>query len=104
MSPSQVRFLEEENRQKIGVGFGGTHYAPQFKKTLIEKDVAISYICPKYFIQDLNKDLIIQMLNKNLERIEYFILDWKSIKSANKQHLIPILEEFDIPIKKTKDL
>jgi len=99
-----LNYQKEENRQRIGVGFGGPHYAPQFKKTITEKDVAISYICPKYFIQDLNKDLITQMLKKNLEIVEYFILDWKSIKSANKQHLIPLLEEFNLPIKKTKDL
>ncbi|MBY8983055.1 MAG: hypothetical protein KGD57_08910 [Candidatus Lokiarchaeota archaeon] len=95
--------LIENKTQKIGVGFGGTHYAPQFKKLIIKTDVAISHICPKYFISSLDKDLINQMLDKCLEKIEYFIIDWKGVNAADKKHLIPLLENYEIPIKKIKD-
>jgi D-aminoacyl-tRNA deacylase len=100
-----MKYLKFQNKKeiKVGVGFGGMHYAPQFKKLLIDKKVAISFICPKYFIQDLTKEMIQQMINNNLEPIDYFIIDWKGTNSADKQHLIPLLEEFDIPIKKTKE-
>lgn len=95
--------FQENRSQQIGVGFGGTHYAPQFQKLIIEKEIAISYICPKYFIKDLNKEMIKQMLKNNLEKVDYFIIDWKGVNSEEKSHLVPILEEFNIPIKKTKD-
>ena len=100
-----IKYLEfkKDKTQKIGVGFGGMHYAPQFKKLIINKNVAVSFICPKYHIQDLNKEMIEQMINKNLEMVDYFIIDWKGTNSADKKHLIPLLEEFDIPIKKAKD-
>ncbi|MHA1291205.1 MAG: D-aminoacyl-tRNA deacylase [Promethearchaeota archaeon] len=88
---------------KIGLGFGGTHYAPQFRKLISFKNVAISFICPKYYIKELNKDMIKQMINNTIEKVDYFIIDWKGINSADKQYLIPILEDFDIPIKKTKE-
>ena len=88
---------------EIGIGFGGTHYAPQFKKLILEKKIAISFICPKYFVQELNEDIITQMINKNAEKIDYFVIDWKGINAQDKNYLIPLLEEFDIPIKKTKD-
>jgi D-aminoacyl-tRNA deacylase len=88
----------------IGIGFGGTHYAPQFKKLLDIKHVAVSYICPKYYIQDLTKEIIEKMVSNNLEPVEMFLIDWKGTNSADKQHLIPILEQFEIPIKKTKEL
>ncbi len=87
----------------IAIGFGGTHYAPQFKKLISSKNIALSFICPKYFIQDLNKEIVDQMIKNNLEPVDYFIIDWKGTNSADKSHLIPILEEFDIPIKKTKE-
>jgi len=47
--------------------------------------------------------VIQQLINKNLEPIDYFIIDWKDANSADKKHLIPLLEEFNIPIKKSKE-
>lgn len=87
----------------IGIGFGGTHYAPQFKKLIDSKNVALSFICPKYFIQNLNRNMIEQMLKNTLEIVDCFIIDWKGTNSADKKHLLPLLEEFNLPIKKTKD-
>ncbi len=96
--------LLKKNRPKVAIGFGGTHYAPQFKKLLETKFVAVSFICPKYYIQDLTKEIVEQMVSNNLEPVDMFLIDWKGTNSADKQHLIPILEEFDIPIKKTKEI
>jgi len=102
---STIKFteLQREGSQKIGVGFGGTHYAPQFQKLIKKSDVAISYICPKYYIREINNNLINQMLNKNLEEVDYFILDWSGINSKDKEHLLPLLKEYDVPIKKIKE-
>ena len=100
-----IKYLEFHNQRefKVGVGFGGMHYAPQFKKLLKDKDIAMSFICPKYHLGQINKDLVEQMLNNTYEKVDYFIIDWKGTNSADKKHLIPLLEEFDIPIKKTKE-
>ena len=100
------KYLELKSNEytKIGVGFGGTHYAPQFKKLISEKNVAISFICPKYFVKELDENMIKQMLNNTLEDVDYFIIDWKGTNSADKQHLIPLLENFEVPIKKSKEI
>jgi len=90
-------------KPKIGIGFGGTHYAPQFSKILDLNPVALSFICPKYYIQNLTKEMIQLMIDNTFESIEMFLIDWKGTNSADKQHLIPLLEEFDLPIKKTKE-
>ncbi len=102
---SIYKFLEfkKEGSQKIGLGFGGTHYAPNFHRLIRNENVAMSFICPKYYIQDLDEILIKKMINNTLENVDYFIIDWKGTNSSDKKHLIPLLEEFDIPIKKTKD-
>ena len=88
---------------QIGVGFGGTHYAPQFKKLITEKNVAMSFICPKYHVKELNEKIIKQILDNTLEDVNCFIIDWKGTNSADKQHLIPLLEKFDVQIKKSKE-
>ena len=93
----------KKNDIKIGLGFGGTHYAPNFNRIMSLSEVALSFICPKYYIQALKKSLITQMINNTAEAVDYFILDWKGMNSEDKKHLIPILEDFNIPIKKTKD-
>lgn len=95
--------LRERKTQLVGLGFGGTHYAPNFSRILSNNDIALSFICPKYFILNLNYDMIKNMINNTLEPIDYFIIDWKGTSSDDKKHLIPLLEEFDKPIVKTKD-
>ncbi|MBY8990776.1 MAG: D-aminoacyl-tRNA deacylase [Candidatus Lokiarchaeota archaeon] len=100
-----VKFLDYRNskNQEIGLGFGGTHYAPNFHRLIENNDIAMSFICPKYYIKELNVELIYKMVNNTIEPVDYFIIDWKGTNSEDKKHLIPILEEFEIPIRKTKD-
>ena len=95
--------MKDESNEKVGLGFGGTHYAPNFNRLIQNNDVAMSFICPKYSIQALDSTLITKMINNTYENIDYFVIDWKGTNSADKKHLIPLLEEFNIPIKKTKD-
>ena len=99
------RYLELKNKgnNEIGLGFGGTHYAPNFQRLIETKNIAISFICPKYYIQELKSEMISKMIRNTSERVDYFLIDWKGTNSADKKHLIPLLEEFNIPIKKTKD-
>ncbi|MHA1669844.1 MAG: D-aminoacyl-tRNA deacylase [Promethearchaeota archaeon] len=100
-----LRFLQfnKNKDQQIGLGFGGTHYAPNFSRLELGSNIAFSFICPKYFIKDLNNSMIDQMIRNTVEKIDYFVIDWKGTNSEEKQHLIRIFNEFDIPIKKTKD-
>ncbi|TFG06125.1 MAG: hypothetical protein EU539_08500 [Promethearchaeota archaeon] len=95
--------LQHDETSKVGLGFGGTHYAPQFRKLSLKEDMAISFICPKYYIEDLDETMIAQMISNTREEVDYFIVDWKGTNSQEKRHLIPLLEEFEIPIKKSKD-
>ncbi|MFW9772731.1 MAG: D-aminoacyl-tRNA deacylase [Candidatus Thorarchaeota archaeon] len=95
--------LNESQNQQVGIGFGGTHYAPNFNRLIRTKDVAMSFICPKYNVQDLDYELVKKMIDNTSEEVDYFIIDWKGTNSEDKKHLIPLLEQFDIPIKKTKE-
>ncbi|MFX1276710.1 MAG: D-aminoacyl-tRNA deacylase [Promethearchaeota archaeon] len=95
--------MKDDPEIEIGIGFGGTHYAPQFRKLIDEKKIAISFICPKYYIQELNEEMIAQMISNTFEKVDYFIIDWKGTNSQDKQHLFRILEQFEKPIRKTKD-
>lgn len=97
-------YIDHKECINIGVGFGGTHYAPQFKRLIEDQNTAISFICPKYYIQELSKELIQQMIDNTIEKVNCFIIDWKGTNSQDKKHLMPLLEEFEIPIMKAKEL
>ena len=101
MIPKYECFLTK--KIKCCLGFGGTHYAPNFSRILLNDDIAFSFICPKYYIMELNESMIKLMINKSVEEIDCFVIDWKGINSEGKKHLIPLLEKFNIPIFKTKD-
>jgi len=93
----------ENGDQKVGLGFGSTHYSQNFSKLIRNNNIALSFICPKYHIQGLNKNLIKKMIDNTYENVDYFIIDWKGTNSEDKKHIVRLLEDFDIPIKKTKD-
>lgn len=95
--------IKEDKNQQVGLGFGGTHYAPNFNRLVTNSNLAMSFICPKYYVQELDEKLIKLMISNTLEKVDYFIIDWKGTNSDDKKHLIPLLENFDIPIKKSKD-
>jgi len=59
----------EEKTQQVGLGFGGTHYAPNFNRLITNNNIALSFICPKYYIQELNENLIRMMIDNTLEKI-----------------------------------
>lgn len=96
--------LEEIGDYKIGLGFGGSHYAPNFNRLIVKENIALSFICPKYSLQNLNHKIIEKMILNTYENVDFFILDWKGMNSDDKKHLLPILNDFAIPIIKTKDI
>ena len=95
--------LKKKGDQEICLGFGGTHYAPNFRRLIEKTNLAVSFICPKYYIQELNSEIILKMIRNTSEKVDFFLIDWKGTNSADKKHLLPLLEEINIPIKKTKD-
>jgi len=97
-------WIVKRENPMIGLGFGGTHYSPKFKKLIINTNIAIAHICPKYFVQELNEEMIKQMIDKTIEKtVRFFIFDWKGLNSTDKSHLSQILKEFNIEIKRTKE-
>ena len=93
--------IKNENKNyKIAVGIGGPHYCSNFNKIALRTDIAFSYICPKYALQDLDESLIKQAIQKTKEKVDFVLLDWKGLGNQ-KQRIADLLKSLNIEIKRT---
>jgi D-aminoacyl-tRNA deacylase len=92
--------IKNENKSyKIAAGIGGTHYCCNFNKIMLNTDIAYSFICPKYSLENLDEDIINQIISKTKEKIDFFILDWKGM-GKEKARIVETLGEMGIKMER----
>jgi D-aminoacyl-tRNA deacylase len=87
---------------KIVVAIGGPHYPREYNKFLLRTEYAIGQICPEYQLPNLDEAMLKQMIEKNVEKPEFILLDWKGLK-GHKEIVKALLEKIDIPFKKIQE-
>ena len=97
-----LKITKKNPKYKSLVAFGGLHHCPNFKKILLNTEFAISHICPKYNLENLDQNMILQAIKKTQEKVNFVVLDWKGL-GKEKQRIIKILEKLEIKYKKTKE-
>ncbi len=88
---------------KTCFAIGSTHYPKQFNAVLTNSEFAIGHICPKHNLGFLDKDMIQQAIGRTVERVEFVLLDWKSL-GPDKKRISGMLEELNLHVRKTKAL
>lgn len=100
-----IKDITKKIEKVIAIGFGGPHYARNFSKIYnSNKSVFISHIIPKYSIMNLTKTMVEMMIDRTVEDINAFLIDWKGVNSKQKKHILKICESFGIQIRKCKEL
>ncbi len=64
---------------KTAVALGGLHHMPSFKKIIIDSNIAIGHACPKYNLENLDREMILQAMNKTIPKADLVIVDWKGL-------------------------
>ena len=96
--------LNDNNQNyKISVGVGGPHYCSNFNKIVLRTDVAVSHICPKYNLPNLDEELLKQSIEKTKEKADFILLDWKGL-GAEKQRILEMLKNLNLEYKRTDQL
>ena len=85
------------------IGIGGPHYCSNFNRIVLSTDIAISHICPKYMLDKLDEELIMQAVEKTAEKIDFALLDWKGMGTYRK-NIVKLLEKIKIDYKKIHDI
>jgi D-aminoacyl-tRNA deacylase len=88
------------SQQPAVLGIGGTHYNQRFTRMALEDKAVFGHMIPKYAIPSMDTEMLRQCVEKTLEKVDYAVLDWKGIKSADKPQLLKALEEAEIPYQK----
>lgn len=84
---------------RVGIGFGGTHYSEKFTKFLIESDFALGAIASKHSLRFVDENILSQMIEKCSQKVEYAILDWKGM-GKEKDRIVELIEKTNLKIVK----
>lgn len=87
---------------KTVIAIGGPHYPREFNKFLLRTEYAIGQMCPEYQLPNLNEEMLKQMIEKNVEKPEFALLDWKGLK-GHKTIIKELLEKANISYKRVQD-
>ena len=82
------------------LGIGGTHYNKRFTRMALDGEAVFGHMIPKYAVPLVDTKMLRQCVDRTLEKVEFAVLDWKGIKSADKPQLLKALTEIGLPYKK----
>jgi len=90
--------VKGEPKFKIGVGFGGPHYAPIFTKLVKNSDIAIGHIIPEYVFDDVTEREIEAAVKRTEGDIELAVVEWKGLKKRHRSFLLPIIDRLGLKV------
>lgn len=85
------------------IGFGGTHYAPEFTKVCLRSNHSFSFMAPKHALEFLDEETVLQMVERSLESPKLAILDWKGL-GKQKEKILGLLGPIGLEWKKSRDI
>ena len=85
-----------ENYEAV-FGAGGGHYAKDFTRIVLETELAVGHIAAKYVLDDLDEEMFMQGIEKNVEKISKVLILKKETNSSQKKKLFAFAEKAGVP-------
>ena len=82
---------------RVALGFGGTHYPEKFRDLLVEGDLALSFVVPRYALDNIDERMMGEMLAKTSAPVKYAALDWKGL-GAHKEKISSLVGQFGLEV------
>ena len=99
-----IQGFKENPYNEVVVAIGGPHYCPNFNKIQAKSNIAISHVIPQYVLP-LSEEMIKEVIEKTEEEVDFVLLDWKGLGSADKrQQVLDILDKLHIRYEKTSEI
>jgi D-aminoacyl-tRNA deacylase len=88
------------SEEKAVLGIGGTHYNQRFTKMALKNEAIFGHMIPKYAVAAVDAEILRHCMERMLETVTSAIIDWKGIKSDDKQRLLKVLGDVGLPFEK----
>lgn len=98
-----IQHQHKRDKPTFAIGIGGPHYCNNFNKLSLRKNYAFSHICPKHSLKDLDDEVLKQAIEKNVEKVESIVLDWKGL-GQEKQRVLDLVNKFWLKVERTDQL
>lgn len=85
--------------EKCAIALGGTHYPEKFNKLILETDIALGVIVPKYALESISENMLSQILEKSEDKITMAVLDNKGL-GKHKNRIVELVSSLGLEILK----
>ncbi len=83
-----------ESKDRVAIGIGGGHYAPRFSELALEKAISFGHMAPKYAVENLDRKMLKQMVEKS--GAEYVYFHKVGLKRSQITEMRNILEDMGV--------
>jgi D-aminoacyl-tRNA deacylase len=101
---AQAIIRAAETTESIGtntVAFGGTHYSSKHTRICMEENLAIGHVISRHaFDGGVSDTTLRQTFDKTLYGCNTALLDWKGLNAKQRQHLLTLLEQWNIQVER----
>jgi D-aminoacyl-tRNA deacylase len=95
-----IRSLKNYARyNSCAVALGGTHYPEKFNKLILETEIALGVIVPKYALESIDDTIFSQILQKSEEKVTIVVIDNKGL-GKHKGRIVSLVEAQGLEILK----
>jgi D-aminoacyl-tRNA deacylase len=92
--------LFEKSENLAVLGIGGTHYNEKFTRMALVGEASFGHMISKHAVQAIDAEMLMQCVEKTLEKVSLAILDWNGLKGEDKPKLLSALQTVKLPFKK----
>lgn len=88
--------IKRDEKFETFFGVGGGHYAKDFTQMILETELAVGHIAPKYVLDEMDGEMFLQGIERTVEKVSKIIILKKEASSSHKRKLIELAEKHGI--------
>lgn len=82
------KFIDRDDEYESVLGIGGGHYSREFTRVLLEGELAVGHVAPKYALDKLEEAVFMQAVERNVEKVERVLILKKETNSSQKKKIV----------------
>lgn len=96
-------YQENDNSWIPAIAVGGPHYCPAFNKIQSSSKYSVSHIIPQY-VFPIKEGTIKEAVLKTKEKVDTVIIDWKGLKSEERNYVIETCKILGLEIVRSNSI